>query len=91
MIIKEFFRIREDGVKLCRLYSDLGVYIKKVGTSEIYEEVFDIENAPFKYIETYNKIKDKEDIVTPEDDIIIDDGDKELTSDEIATMLEEVF
>ena len=48
MIIKEFFRTREDGVKLCRLYSDLGVYIKKVGTSEIYEEVFDVENAPFK-------------------------------------------
>ena len=90
MIIKEFFRTREDGVKLCRLYSDRGVYIKKVGTSEIYDEVIDIENAPFKYIETYNKIKGKEESTNSEVSEV-EDGDLELTEQEIATAFAEVF
>ena len=90
MIIKEFFSTREDGVKLCRLYSDRGVCIKKIGTSEIYDEVIDIENAPFKYIETYIKVKAKEETVGSEE-LEIEDGDLELTEQEIATAFTEVF
>ena len=52
MIIKEFYRIREDGVKLYRTYSDTGRNIKKVGTEEIYSEAIDVENAQYVYEET---------------------------------------
>ena len=52
MVIKEFFRTREDGENLYRSYSDRNVQIKKVGTDEIYDEAIDIENAPFAYEET---------------------------------------
>ena len=90
MIIKEFFSTREDGVKLCRLYSDRGVCIKKIGTSEIYDAVIDIENAPFKYTETYIKVKSIEESSTLEE-TEIEDGDFELTEQEIATAFAEVF
>jgi hypothetical protein len=52
MIIKEFFRTREDGANLYRNYSDADVKIKKVGTEEIYDEAIDIEDAPYTYKET---------------------------------------
>lgn len=52
MIIKEFYRTREDGVELYRSYSDKGVCIRKIGTEEIYDEAIDVENAPYKYEET---------------------------------------
>jgi hypothetical protein len=52
MIVKEFFRTREDGVNLYRTYSDADVKISKVGTDEIYDEAIDIEGAPYIYEET---------------------------------------
>lgn len=52
MIVKEFYRTREDGVNLFRTYSDKGMQIRKVGTDEIYDEAIDIENAPYTYEET---------------------------------------
>lgn len=52
MIIREFYMTRRDGVQLFRTYSDRGVYIRKDGTDEKYEEAIDVENAPFLYIET---------------------------------------
>lgn len=55
-IIKEFYRTREDGVKLNRTYSDKGYMIKKVGTEEIYEEAIDVENAPYEYKETSESV-----------------------------------
>ena len=51
-VIKEFYREREDGVKLYRNYSDKGLKIKKVGTEEVYSEAIDVENAPYVYKET---------------------------------------
>ena len=51
-IVKEFYKERNDGVKLNRTYSDKGYMIKKVGTEEIYEEAIDVENAPYEYEET---------------------------------------
>jgi hypothetical protein len=52
MIIKEFFRTREDGVNLYRTYSDADMKIRKVGTDEVYDEAIDIEGAPYTYEET---------------------------------------
>lgn len=52
MIIKEFYRTREDGVNLYRTSSTDGLKIKKVGTDEIYDDAIDIEDAPYTYEET---------------------------------------
>ena len=52
MIIKEFFRTREDGVGLYKTYSDKEVYIHKIGTDEVYLEAIDIEGSPYEYEET---------------------------------------
>lgn len=51
-IIKEFYKTREDGVKLYKTYSDENYMIHKIGTDEIYEEAIDVENAPYEYEET---------------------------------------
>lgn len=56
MVVKEFYRTREDGVSLHRTYSDLGLQIRKVGTNEVYDEAIDIENAPYLYEETETPI-----------------------------------
>lgn len=60
-IVKEFYKTREDGVKLYRTYSDEDYKIKKIGTDEIYDEAIDIENASYKYEETTEKIEVEED------------------------------
>ena len=57
MIIKEFYRTRNDGVNLFRTYSDEGLKIRKVGTREIYDEAIDIEDALFFYEETAELIE----------------------------------
>lgn len=56
MIIKEFYRTREDGVNLYRTYSNENYQIQKVGTDEIYDEAIDVEGAPYQYEEIYVKI-----------------------------------
>ena len=61
-IIKEFYRTREDGVKLYRTYSDENYMIQKVGTDEIYEEAIDVEDAPYEYEETTELIENLTDI-----------------------------
>ena len=60
MIQKEFYRQREDGVKLFRTYSTESKYIKKVGTNEEYSEAIDIEGAPYTYEETDKEIEQYE-------------------------------
>lgn len=57
MVVKEFYRVREDGVILYRSFSDEGFYIQKVGTDEVYSEAIDVDNAPYVYIETAEKIE----------------------------------
>lgn len=57
MVKKEFFRTREDGVRLYKSYSDQNLYIQKVGTEEVYSEAIDVENAPFEYVETDKEIE----------------------------------
>ena len=60
MVIKEFYRTREDGVRLFKSYSDKGVYIRKIGTDEEYSEAIDVENAPYEYEETDKPIEKEE-------------------------------
>jgi hypothetical protein len=60
MVVKEFYKTREDGVNLFRTYSDNGFMIQKVGTDEVYEEAVDVEGVPFKYVETDEKIEENE-------------------------------
>ncbi len=52
MVIKEFYKTRNDGVDLYRNYSDMGLQIRKVGTNEVYDEAIDIADAPYTYEET---------------------------------------
>lgn len=55
-IVKEFYETRDDGVNLYRTYSDENKFIRKIGTNEFYTEAVDIEDTPYKYIETNEKI-----------------------------------
>lgn len=52
MIVREFYKVREDGEALFITYSDKGLQIRKVGTDEIYDEAIDIANVPYTYVET---------------------------------------
>lgn len=52
MIIREFYKTRNDGINLYKTYSDANFYIRKVGTDEIYDIAIDIEDAAFTYEET---------------------------------------
>ena len=60
MIIREFYRTREDGVNLYRTYSDQGFRIKQNETNRIYDEAIDVETANFTYEETDELIPTEE-------------------------------
>ena len=60
MIVREFYRTRNDGVNLFRTYSDEGCYMLQVETGLEYAEAIDVENAPYTYVETKNKIEVQE-------------------------------
>lgn len=60
MIVKEFYRTREDGVNLFLTKSTEGLRIRKVGTDEIYDEAIDVETSRHYYVETQEKIETKE-------------------------------
>lgn len=57
MIVREFYRIREDGVNLYRTYSDENYKIRQIETGVIYDEAIDVENAEYTYEETEEKIE----------------------------------
>ena len=57
MVKTEFYLTREDGVNLYRTYSDENYKIKQVQTGIIYDEAIDVQNAPYTYIETNEKIE----------------------------------
>ncbi len=59
MVIKEYFKIRKDGVKLYRSYSDKGFTLMQNETGIEYIEAIDVEDAPYTYSETENKIEDE--------------------------------
>ena len=52
MIVKEYYGIRKDKVKLYKTYSDNNKIIHKIGTDEEYDIAIDVENAPSEYEET---------------------------------------
>ena len=56
MIVREFYRTRNDGVNLYRTYSDAGFTIIRNDGVE-YDEAIDVEDAPYIYTESGNKVK----------------------------------
>ena len=82
MIVIEFYKQREDGVNLFRTYSDEGFEIQKMGTDEIYAEAIDVEDAYWDYMETSTKLSQE---------TLDSIQKKNLTTDELITMLEEIF
>ena len=52
MILREFYRTRNDGVNLYRTYSDEGRDIIQNETGIVYTEAIDVENAPYTYTES---------------------------------------
>ena len=62
MIKREFYKTRKDGINLFKTYSTDNLYIRKIGTDEIYDEVIDVEDAPFEYEETEEIIDIEEEI-----------------------------
>lgn len=74
MIIKEYFRTREDGVNLYKTESNDGFYILQNETGIKYTVAIDVETANYTYSETDEKIeKDEEtqDETTSNDDSIL--------------------
>ncbi len=61
MIKREYYETRSDGVKLYRTFSDEGFKIKQLPTGFIYDEAIDVEDTPYTYIETEEKIEETED------------------------------
>jgi hypothetical protein len=57
MVIKEFYKTREDGVNLYRTYSDENFRIKQVETSMIFDEAIDVETSNYTYEETNELIE----------------------------------
>lgn len=57
MVVKEFYETREDGVNLYRSYSDEGFYIIQDQTGIKYTDAIDVENAPYTYTDTNEKIE----------------------------------
>lgn len=49
-----------NGTTFKRTYSDEHYYIQKVGTNEIYSEAVDMLDKNYEYVETGEKIKEKE-------------------------------
>jgi len=88
MIISEFYRTREDGVNLYRIYSNENFEIQNTITLECYADVIEDSADLLNYIELPNKLYKKDKPVLEEE---ILDGDKELSEEEVAIMLEEVF
>lgn len=57
MIVREFYEVRSDGVRLFKTYSDSGLMIQQNESGNIYSEAVDVENAPFTYSETDEQIE----------------------------------
>ena len=62
MLKKEFYKTREDGIKLYMTYSTDNYKIKQLETGEIYDNAIDIENQKYTYEETNEKTEEKEEV-----------------------------
>lgn len=70
MIIREFYRTRNDGVELYKTYSDQNVMIRKVGTEEVYDEAIDVASATYTYEETNIPIEKNEELAESGEEIL---------------------
>lgn len=59
MLVKEFYRTREDGVNLYRTYSDKNFRIRQIQTDVLYDEAIDVEDSIYTYEETDIPIEDE--------------------------------
>ena len=59
MIKREFYNELDNGTKLYKTYSSDGFKIRQLETGKIYDEAIDIEDAPFTYEETSEKIEEE--------------------------------
>ena len=59
-IVKEFYKTRNDGINLYKIYSNEGYIIHKLNKEEYYSEAIDVENTSFEYEETTEKIETEE-------------------------------
>ena len=57
MVIREYYMTRKDGVKLYKTRSDENFKLRQVETGNIYDVAIDVENAPYTYEETEEKIE----------------------------------
>jgi hypothetical protein len=93
MIIKELFQCTNDGINLYLIKSDAGYFLKNTKTGIFMKEVIRPEtdlliNDLLETKQIINKQQTTNEVVElPE----IEDGNKELSEEEVATMLEEVF
>ena len=71
MIIKEFYETRPDGVNLYKTYSDNGMLIIQKPTNITYNSAIDVENSPYTYIESDEKIP------SYDDEELIDNGNND--------------
>ena len=62
MIVKEFYKRREDNINLYITYSDENYKILQLETGYIYDEAIDIESANYTYEETNEKIEEEEEV-----------------------------
>ena len=60
MMKRDFYKTRNDGVNLYKTYSDEGYRIRQIQTNNIYDEAIDVENTPYTYEETDEKIESEE-------------------------------
>ena len=60
MVIREEYKIRADGVKLFRTYSDEGKFLIQNETGVSYAEAIDVEGAPYTYSESTEYIHGEE-------------------------------
>ena len=68
MIVREWYKTREDGVELWRTYSDAGYLIRQVETGTEYSEAVDVADAPYTYAETETKITEPDiEFASPEE------------------------
>jgi hypothetical protein len=67
MIVKEFYKTREDGVNLYRTYSDEGFYLLQNETGVEYSEAVDVESSKYTYSETDKPIETPDNEATEAD------------------------
>jgi hypothetical protein len=86
MVTRNYFRTREDGVKLYKTESDSGFYILQNETNRKYEVAIDVENSGYTYSETDEKIKkdeesSDEESSTDDDSVLRESSNISSTSD----------